>query len=196
MCRLRLLTFLALSQPREAFGTVSAARTDCESITAAVGSASRPAAALAWAAADRPAGPGCHHRARPRSSRRRSATAGSRRAGTARRTRPGLCTRSPPRSGGRARPAACLATPARIRAGAGRSPATGHRSDHWDSPWLAVRSRAHAGHARALVLSWSSHTGIMGPAPGISTERHTCGCSLGGESLPRRRESRHAVPLL
>jgi hypothetical protein len=23
-----------------------------------------------------------------------------------------------------------------------------------------------------------------------------CGCSLGGESLPRRRESRHAVPLL
>jgi hypothetical protein len=23
-----------------------------------------------------------------------------------------------------------------------------------------------------------------------------CGCLLGGESLPRRRESRHAVPLL
>ena len=46
MCRLRPLTFLALSQPRVAFGTVSAARTDWESITAAVGSAFRPAAAL------------------------------------------------------------------------------------------------------------------------------------------------------
>ena len=38
MWRLRPLTFLALSQPRLAFGTVAAARTDCESITAAVGS--------------------------------------------------------------------------------------------------------------------------------------------------------------
>ena len=43
---LAALTFLALSRPRVAFGTVSAARTDWESITAAVGSAFRPAAAL------------------------------------------------------------------------------------------------------------------------------------------------------
>ena len=49
MCRLRPFTFLALSQPRVAFGTVSAARTDWESITAAVGSGSRPAAARTWA---------------------------------------------------------------------------------------------------------------------------------------------------
>jgi hypothetical protein len=49
MCRLRPFTFFALSQPRVAFGTVSAARTDWESITAAVGSASRPSAALTWA---------------------------------------------------------------------------------------------------------------------------------------------------
>ena len=49
MCRLRPFTFLALSQPGLAFGTVSAARTDWESITAAVGSASRPAAARTWA---------------------------------------------------------------------------------------------------------------------------------------------------
>jgi hypothetical protein len=33
MCRLRPLTFLAASQPRLARGTVSAARTDCESMT-------------------------------------------------------------------------------------------------------------------------------------------------------------------
>ena len=46
MCRLRPLTFLALSQPRLVFGTVSAGRTDWESITAAVGSAFRPAAVL------------------------------------------------------------------------------------------------------------------------------------------------------
>jgi hypothetical protein len=39
------LTFLALSQPRLAFGTVSAARTDWESMTAAAGSAFRLAAA-------------------------------------------------------------------------------------------------------------------------------------------------------
>jgi len=45
MCRLRPLTFLALSQPRVAFGTVPAARTDWESITAAVGWTFRPAAA-------------------------------------------------------------------------------------------------------------------------------------------------------
>jgi hypothetical protein len=43
------LTFFALSQPRLAFGTVSAARTDWESMTAAVGSALRLAAARAWA---------------------------------------------------------------------------------------------------------------------------------------------------
>jgi hypothetical protein len=43
MCRLRPFTFLALSQPRVALGTVSAARTDWESMTAAVGSAFRPA---------------------------------------------------------------------------------------------------------------------------------------------------------
>jgi hypothetical protein len=49
MWRLRPLTFLALSQPRLVFGTVSAARTDCESMTAAVGSALRPVAARAWA---------------------------------------------------------------------------------------------------------------------------------------------------
>ena len=46
MCRLRPLTFLALSQPRVAFGTVSAARTDWESITAAVGWGVRPAVTL------------------------------------------------------------------------------------------------------------------------------------------------------
>ncbi len=49
MCRLRPFTFLALSQPRLARGTVSAARTDWESITAADGSGSRPAAARARA---------------------------------------------------------------------------------------------------------------------------------------------------
>jgi hypothetical protein len=41
--------FLALSQPREALGTVAAARTDWELITAAVGSAWRPAAMRAAA---------------------------------------------------------------------------------------------------------------------------------------------------
>jgi hypothetical protein len=40
---------LALSQPRVAFGTVPAARTDCESMTAAVGWGARPAAILTWA---------------------------------------------------------------------------------------------------------------------------------------------------
>jgi hypothetical protein len=49
MWRLRPLTFLALSQPRVALGTVPAARTDWESMTAAVGSVSRPAAARTWA---------------------------------------------------------------------------------------------------------------------------------------------------
>ena len=49
MWRLRPLTFLALSQPRLALGTVSAARTDWESMTAAVGWGWRPAAALTWA---------------------------------------------------------------------------------------------------------------------------------------------------
>ena len=48
MWRLRPLTFLAASQPRLALGTVSAARTDCESMTAAVGWGVRPAAALTW----------------------------------------------------------------------------------------------------------------------------------------------------
>ena len=48
MWRLRPLTFLALSQPRLALGTVSAARTDWESMTAAVGSGLRPAAILTW----------------------------------------------------------------------------------------------------------------------------------------------------
>ena len=38
MCRFLPFTFFALSQPRLALGTVSAARTDWESITAAVGS--------------------------------------------------------------------------------------------------------------------------------------------------------------
>src|SRR6266700_824366 len=45
MCRFLPFTFFALSQPRLARGTVSAARTDWESITAAVGPGSRPAAA-------------------------------------------------------------------------------------------------------------------------------------------------------
>ena len=49
MCLFLPFTFLALSHPRVAFGTVSAARTDWESITAAVGSRSRPAAARTWA---------------------------------------------------------------------------------------------------------------------------------------------------
>ena len=49
MWRLRPLIFLALSQPRLAFGTVSAARTDWESMTAAVGVMFRPAAVRAAA---------------------------------------------------------------------------------------------------------------------------------------------------
>src|SRR6266702_4341350 len=49
MCRFLPLTFFALSHPRVALGTVSAARTDWESITAAVGSPSRPAATRTWA---------------------------------------------------------------------------------------------------------------------------------------------------
>ena len=49
MWRFRPFTFFALSHPRLARGTVSAARTDWESITAAVGPASRPAAARTWA---------------------------------------------------------------------------------------------------------------------------------------------------
>ena len=44
MCRLRPCTFLPASNPRLAAATVSAALTDWESITAAVGSGSRPAA--------------------------------------------------------------------------------------------------------------------------------------------------------
>ncbi len=47
--RTAIRTFLALSQPRLALGTVSVARTDCESMTAAVGWGWRPAAALTWA---------------------------------------------------------------------------------------------------------------------------------------------------
>jgi hypothetical protein len=49
MCRFLPLIFFALSHPRLAFGTVSAARTDWESITAAVGSSLRPTATLTWA---------------------------------------------------------------------------------------------------------------------------------------------------
>jgi len=49
ICLFPPFTFFALSQPRVALGTVSAARTDWESITAAVGSVSRPAAARTWA---------------------------------------------------------------------------------------------------------------------------------------------------
>jgi hypothetical protein len=44
---LAAVDLLGVSQPREAFGTVSAARTDWEPVTAAVGSAFRPAAILA-----------------------------------------------------------------------------------------------------------------------------------------------------
>ena len=44
-CLFLPFTFFALSHPRLALGTVSAARTDWESITAAVGCGSRPAAA-------------------------------------------------------------------------------------------------------------------------------------------------------
>jgi hypothetical protein len=43
MCRFLPFTFLALSQPRMALGTVPAARTDWEAITAAAGSWSCPA---------------------------------------------------------------------------------------------------------------------------------------------------------
>ena len=42
--RLRPLTFLPASQPRLTLGTVSAARTDCESMIAADGAGPRPAA--------------------------------------------------------------------------------------------------------------------------------------------------------
>ena len=49
ICLFLPFTFFALSQPRVALGTVSAARTDWESITAAVGSVSRLAAARTWA---------------------------------------------------------------------------------------------------------------------------------------------------
>ena len=129
MCRLRPLTFLASSQPRLALGTVSAARTDWESITAAVGSRSRPAAGRTWArsASCSPARvPSSRHR---RSSHRRSARAGSRRAGPARRTGPDqvqdrvddrpprVCLRRPARRATRPAPAA-----------AARSAATQHRS--------------------------------------------------------------------
>jgi hypothetical protein len=44
---LAAVDLMALSQPRLAFGTVSAARTDWELMTAAVGPGLRPAAALA-----------------------------------------------------------------------------------------------------------------------------------------------------
>jgi hypothetical protein len=66
MCRLRPLTFLAASQPRVARGTVSAARTDWESMMAAVGWVVRPAAARA-ASRNRPCS-----RARVPSSRQRA----------------------------------------------------------------------------------------------------------------------------
>jgi hypothetical protein len=46
---LAAIIFLALSQPRVALGTVSAARADWESMTAAVGCGLRPAAARTWA---------------------------------------------------------------------------------------------------------------------------------------------------
>src|SRR5450755_3138283 len=59
------------------------------------------------------------------------------------------------------------------RAGARPSPATGHRSGHWDSPWPALRPGAYPGHARAFVSSWSSYIGITGPASGIRPARHT-----------------------
>ncbi len=49
MCRLRPLAFLAASRPRAARGTVPAARTGWESMTAAVGWVLRPAAARAAA---------------------------------------------------------------------------------------------------------------------------------------------------
>ena len=51
-----------------------------------------------------PAGPGCHHRARPRSTSRRSARAGSGGQIPPGRSRSGSGTKSPPRSCGRARP--------------------------------------------------------------------------------------------
>jgi hypothetical protein len=46
--RLRPLTFLAASKPRLAQGTVSAARTDWESMIAALGCGLRPAARRTW----------------------------------------------------------------------------------------------------------------------------------------------------
>ena len=120
MCRLRPFTFFALSHPRVALGTVSAARTDWESMIAAVGAASRPRRPGPGRAARRAAGPGCRHRARRRSTRTPSARAGSPRGGTARRTRRGPGTRSPRRSGAAARPAAAPAARAPQAADAGR----------------------------------------------------------------------------
>jgi hypothetical protein len=90
MWRLRPLTFLALSQPRLAFGTVAAARTDWESITAAVGSVLRPAARRAW-----PRNASCSAMVTPvtfhRWNRPYTVRHGGKPAGTARHTHP-LCT--------------------------------------------------------------------------------------------------------
>lgn len=48
MNRLRPLTFLPASKPLVAAGTVSAVRTDCESINPVLGSALRPSASRTW----------------------------------------------------------------------------------------------------------------------------------------------------
>jgi len=70
---------------------------------------------------------------------------------------------------GAAKAGACPVGWAPREAGAGRSPATGRRSSHWNNPsYAAVRPGMYLGQARALVSCWSSQIGIMGPAPGIS----------------------------
>jgi hypothetical protein len=96
MCRFLPFAFFALSQPR------------------------LPRAPCRRRAAHRAAGPGCHHRARPRSTRTPSAGAGNRLAGTARRTRSGPRAIPPRRSGAAARPAACPAAPGPQLAAAAR----------------------------------------------------------------------------
>ena len=200
MCRLRPLTFLALSQPRLALGTVSAARTDWESITAAVGwrSARRrsgPARVTAsWSAA------GCRRRARRRSSRRRCARAGSRRAGTATRTRPGPGTRSPSRS---ARRGALAAGPGLLCA---------RRAGQWlqDRPLRIGQVRRitpagppqprTAGHARAPCFldrhksgSWRPRSASSGTATPASTSRQAR--RFIKHSLPKPRSGAWDVPL-
>jgi hypothetical protein len=169
--RLRPLTFLALSWPRLARGTVSAARTDWESMTAAVGWGLRPAAVLTRARSSACSRLRRRHHARRRSSSKRSP---GREAGG----------QVPPRAPGPVQAHDRLDDPPR-RPDPGPAPPprpfSGQvRGDHLPLgigqvagiPDPPFRRGAYPGHARALVSSWSSQTGIMRLAPCISPARH------------------------